>query len=663
MTAVGLGIDTGGTYTDAVLVDLGSGKVLNKAKALTTREDLVIGIANALAGLSQSLLAHAQLVSLSTTLATNSVVEGKGCRVGLICIGLSFEEQGMVDEYAEVAGGHGMEGEELRPLDEPAVERALLRMQGRIDALAVTSFMSIRNPEHEDRVAELARKTLGVPVVRGHELSSAIGFKERTITAVMNARLIPVITELLGAVRKVLTREHIRAPLMIVKGDGTLMSEELAAERPVETVLSGPAASLIGAKALTGRTDAVVVDIGGTTSDIGVLRDGYPRLEAEGAIIGGRRTRVMAAAVSTFGLGGDSRFIVNGGELSLTTVRVLPLCVAAERWPRIRQTLRKLPAPLRAAQPFPADRVVQETEFFIAGRPVGSEVLDEADRQLLTYVAKEPHTLSEAGLALGIHPYMFSDARLVELGLIQRIGVTPTDLLCAEGSFRQFDRRASELAVDYLADLAGVGPAELIARGKRMVTEKLARDIMASLLLEEERPKTADLLGEDLIRRAVTGEAAPDYRVRIELTKPIIGIGAPVGAWLPAVAATFGTELVIPPNAEVGNAVGAVTGSVIETAVAEIEPIKGEAGLDPPCHLFSPFAQQDFDTATAAVAFARTEGTRYIEFRTRRAGAAEALVNCDVDRRIVSTKSGRVFVNAVLHFTGTGKPALLYQKD
>jgi len=663
VTAVGLGIDTGGTYTDAVLVDLGNGRVLNKTKALTTHEDLVIGIADALDGLSQSLLAHTQLVSLSTTLATNSVVEGKGCRVGIICIGMAFEDQGMVDEYAEVSGGHGMDGEELRPLDEPAVERALMRMRDRIDSLAITSFMSIRNPKHEDRVAELAHQILGIPVVRGHELSSALGFKERTITAIMNARLIPVITELLAAVHKVLADEHIHAPLMIVKGDGTLMSDELAAERPVETTLSGPAASLIGAKVLTGRADAVVVDVGGTTSDIGVLRNGYPRLEAEGAIIDGRRTRVMAAAISTFGLGGDSRFIVNGGELSLTPVRVLPLCVAAERWPRIRQILRKLPPPLRTSQPFPPDRVVQETEFFIASRPVSTEVLDEEDRQLLAFVTKEPHTLSEAGLALGIHPYMFSDARLVELGLIQRIGVTPTDLLCAEGSYRHFDRRASELAVDYLANLTGIEPNEFIARGKQMVTEKLAHDIMASLLLEEERPKTADLLGDDLIRRAVTGEAAPDYRIHIELTKPIIGIGAPVGAWLPAVAAIFGTELIIPENAEVGNAVGAVTGSVIETMVAEIEPIKGEAGLDPPCHLFAPFAQKDFDTATAAVAFARTEGTRYIEIQTRRAGASEAIVNCDVNRRIVSTKSGRVFVNAVLHFTGTGKPALLYQKD
>jgi N-methylhydantoinase A/oxoprolinase/acetone carboxylase beta subunit len=339
---IGLGFDTGGTYTDAVLMDMATNGVLQKSKALTTRDDLTVGIRNTLVGFDKELLKKVKMVSLSSTLATNSIVEGKGCRVGLICVGEEFEMSIPVDLHTTVSGGHDLDGKEEKKLDEESARRFMLSLRDKVDGLAINSYLSVRNPDHELRLKRMAKDILDLPVVCGHELSSSLGYHERTITSVMNSRLIPIIRELMDSVKHVMKEYGIKAPLMIVKGDGSIMSEEIAIERPIETILSGPAASLIGAKMLTGRDDAIVMDMGGTTTDIGILRNGYPRLEKEGAMIGGRRTRVMAAEISTSGIGGDSRIIVNGSKFMLEHVRVVPLCIAATIWPQLLPRLKEV---------------------------------------------------------------------------------------------------------------------------------------------------------------------------------------------------------------------------------------------------------------------------------------------------------------------------------
>ncbi|HOE52136.1 MAG TPA: hydantoinase/oxoprolinase family protein, partial [Methanomassiliicoccales archaeon] len=336
---LGLGIDTGGTYTDAALVELGTGKVIAKAKALTTRNDLSIGIAGSLRNLGDVPLKDVKLVSLSSTLATNSVVEGKGCRVALIIAGDAYNGSVPVDHIIQVQGGHTIRGVPNCPIDLQAVEEYVAGIADQVDAIAISTFFSVRNPEHEIALKRMITSKWDLPVVCGHELSTQLGFQERTLTAILNAKLIPIMAELIQSVKKVLEEDGIKAPLMIVKGDGSLMGEQLAKERPVETILSGPAASLIGARNLTGENDAVVVDVGGTTTDIGVLRGGRPRLDPEGAIIGGWRTRVRAADISTSGIGGDSRVVVVNGQIMLGTLRVMPLCIASSQYPRVLERL------------------------------------------------------------------------------------------------------------------------------------------------------------------------------------------------------------------------------------------------------------------------------------------------------------------------------------
>lgn len=664
---VGLGIDTGGTYTDAALVDVDTGEVLSHSKDLTTRENLITGITGAVHRLDRSLLSEVSIVSLSTTLATNSLVEGKGCRVGAICIGREYIGRAPADVVFNVAGGHDLQGCETSPLDEDGIQRAIEEMRGRVDAVAVTGYLSVRNPEHEDRAGIMIRDSLGVPVVLGHILSSGLGFNERTSTAIMNARLIPVISDLISSVRESMKEMDIHAPLMIVKGDGTIMNGDTAEKRPVETVLSGPASSLIGAMSITGLKDGIMVDMGGTTTDIGVIRNGFPRLEKEGAMIDDMRTRILAVAVSTYGIGGDSRILVNGTAPAITPVRVMPLCIASSKWSRVRHVMEQVSRkkPERTEETVPLADVSQPTELFIASRPRTTETLQACDISFLEYVAKEPHTLEEAEEVIGAHRFEFAVSKMERLGLITRIGVTPTDLLHAEGTYTGYDREASYLAVGYLARKAEMPVDEFIRRMKDMVVEKISTCIMKDLVLEDLGKNDLGDLGADFIHKSISGEQSSDFAVRISLNKPLIGIGAPVRAWMPEVARRLDTEIVIPEMSEVGNAIGAVRGSVSETSEILIRPKEEDMGINPACDVFSSDGTYEFGNYEEAERFAKGKACETALAAARSAGAADPVVECSVDRREyrnASDCSGKMLLECRVVARATGKPDLLYSR-
>lgn len=659
---IGLGFDTGGTYTDAVLMDMATNGVIRKSKALTTRDDLSVGIRNTLTGFDENVLNNVAMVSLSSTLATNSIVEGKGCRVGLICVGEEFEMSIPVDLHITISGGHDLEGKEAGELDEEAARRFMMSVKDKVDALAINSYLSVRNPDHELRLKKIAKEALNIPVVCGHELSSSLGYNERTVTSVMNSRLIPIIRELMDSVKKVMNEHGIKAPLMIVKGDGSIMSEEVALERPVETILSGPAASLIGAKMLTGREDAIVMDMGGTTLDIGILRNGYPRLEKEGAIIGGHRTRVMAAEISTSGIGGDSRIIVNGSRFMLETVRVVPLCIAASRWPQLIPRLKDVSEMRSRFSPESMDvmNIVQDTEFFIKLKDIKNVLLSREDTALLSLIEKEPLSLKEAGMKLNVHPFSFNVAKMESLGMIQRIGLTPTDLLHADGSYVKYDRTASEYAVAHQSHKMGMSGKEFIAFAGERVIDKLAEELLRKLFFEETGTLRIDAVGMDLMGKAISRTDGMDYGCVIKLNKPIVGIGAPVSAWFPRVAEKFETELLLPEHSEVGNAVGAVTGSIVESMDILLKPGVGENALDDPsCILFAPFGRIEFEKLSQAEVFAVEEGGRHLRERARKAGADNIEVRSEKREKKVSLGEGyegRILIETQITVMAVGKP-------
>ena len=663
---LGLGIDTGGTYTDAAILSMSNGNVLSKAKALTTRHDLAEGIGNAIEMLDHDLFKRIRLVAISSTLATNSVVEGKGCRVGLIVIGNDPPANIPVDEMLLVRGGHNLQGDEKAPLDVDMVRTFIEAVKNKVDGFAVSSYLSVRNPEHEVAVKAMVQSMTKHPVVCGHELSSALGFNERTITAVLNARLIPIIADLIASLKRVQDRLDIRAPLMIVKGDGSLMDESVARERPVETILSGPAASIIGAKALTGLQDAIIIDVGGTTTDIGILRDGRPRLDPEGAVLGGWRTRVKAVDAFTSGIGGDSRIVVARNRVHLTSLRVIPLCIASATYPAVKRKLEAMRGDSKWVPPYmEVEAVPQMTEFYIFCKDVVGPEISSDQGRILNMVKEEPMTIYEIAERLDTHPLSLSLRKMEDLGMVLRIGLTPTDILHAEGSYVHYDATASKLGVEIQSSLLEMPESELIAQVKDMVMEKIATEVLKKLVMENIGDTKLDQVGSALVNDVVKGASRRDFTCKLAVNKPLIGIGAPVAAYLPLVAERFQTKLVLPEHSEVGNAAGAISGNIMETVEMLIKPKKGMGVMDnPPCTLFWMAERRDFETLTEALDYAKGHGASIAREKALASGADTVEVVVENHRKEAKMEKGwgeAILLEVNLTITGVGKPRLYYE--
>ena len=357
-----IGVDTGGTYTDAAVIEAQGHKVIASAKSITTKGDLSLGVTAAITAAIAALPSglkpdNIALVSVSTTLATNAVVEGHGSAVGVILIGFDQAmalRTGIAKAFpgmpvAIIGGGHQHNGEEAQPLDVAALEVAIGSMP--VDAFAIASAFAVRNPAHEQQARDLVTKYTGKPATLSTELTSALDAPRRALTAVLNARLISRISMLIAAVRKSMGDLHIDCPLMIVKGDGTLALAERVALRPIETVLSGPAASLVGAAWLCGHKDFIMADMGGTTTDLGILLNGRPLVAEQGADVGGWRTMVKAIDVRTIGLGGDSEISIGlNGRMEVGPQRVAPISLIASRYQEVAAMLRPTSPIPRAAR-------------------------------------------------------------------------------------------------------------------------------------------------------------------------------------------------------------------------------------------------------------------------------------------------------------------------
>src|SRR6516165_793247 len=433
-----IGLDTGGTFTDAVALN-GERRIVASAKALTTHWDLSRGLGEAIRALLGKLTAgirreHIALVSVSTTLATNAVVENRFSPICTLLIG--FDEQ-MLERsglkraggvVVRVRGGHEATGDESEPLDEPAIDATVQEYAPQVEAFAVAGMFSVRNPTHERRARERIRALCDRPVTCSYELSSQLDAPKRALTAALNARLTPQIRHLLAALGEVLAREAVSAPVMVVRGDGTLIRAEVALEYPVETVLSGPAASVVGAGFLTGLTDFAVSDMGGTTTDVAIVAGGRPVVRPEGAVLGGWRTMVKAIDVHTCGLGGDSEvFFDRDAHLRVGPRRAMPLSLLGTRFPEVLAELRKLAVTERL--PAFAPRFACRSP----GRDAGAH-LDRLEQRVWEALSASPRPLAEvARTGVGAEAVR----RLVDRGLATLAGFTPSDALHVLG--RQHD--------------------------------------------------------------------------------------------------------------------------------------------------------------------------------------------------------------------------------
>ncbi|HEV7986275.1 MAG TPA: hydantoinase/oxoprolinase family protein [Steroidobacteraceae bacterium] len=662
-----IGLDTGGTYTDAIALD-GERRVVASAKALTTHWDLSIGLAGAVRAVLAKLpegarREHISLVSVSTTLATNAVVENRFSPICTILIG--FDDR-MVERselnrlgagvIVRARGGHDATGQESEPLDESAVDAAVREFDSEVEAFAVAAAFSVRNPARERRVRERIRRVSSKPVTCSHELSSRLDAPKRALTAAMNARLTPQIRHLLDALGQVLEREAISAPLMIVKGDGTLMKAEIALEYPVETVLSGPAASVVGAGYLSGLKEFAVADMGGTTTDVAIVIDGRPVIRPEGAVIAGWRTMVEAIDVRTCGLGGDSEvYFDRHGRLMVGPRKAMPLSLLADQFPDVLVELRQL-AGAERLPPFAA-----QFAFRNPGREPGAQLVP-LEQRVWDALTPVPRRLGEVARSTqGVE----AARRLVDRGLASLAGFTPSDAMHVLGRQHGWSVEAARLGAAILATeernasarKQSDTPEGLCKRTYQHVVREAARVLLESALardpgIEAKHARWGPLgvLIEDMVAGRPFSQLLD---AQIRLATPLIAIGAPVGAYYPEVARRLGAQLLVPEHAAVCNAVGAVAGVVSETCEVLVN--------QPTFNVFrvhDPAGNRDYPEEHAAIEDATRVSRQLALAAARRAGASDPHVEtCVEERRAQGESAGDYLAEATVRSRATGRPA------
>ncbi|SFR52141.1 N-methylhydantoinase A/oxoprolinase/acetone carboxylase, beta subunit [Yoonia tamlensis] len=662
--AYSLGVDTGGTYTDAVILDESSDKVIATAKSLTTRPDLSKGVGAAIdAVLAQAAVAPADiaLVSLSTTLSTNALVEGQGGCVALIAIGFDaadLQRAGLAeamggDPVIAVQGGHNHGGAEVAPLDLAALNAGLDQLDPNVTAFAVAASFATRNPAHEIAVRDALRRHLGKPVTCSHELSQVLGGPKRALTAVLNARLIGLIDGLIASCETHLKTRGIGARLMVVRGDGALISAEVAREKPIETILSGPAASVAGASWLTGEANALVSDIGGTTTDICLLQGGRPQIDPQGARVGPFRTMVEAVAMRTTGLGGDSEVHVAeglNGTLWLGPRRLMPLSLAAVQFPALVHAA--LDRALAHDIP-PADGA----QFVIPQWTAPPMGLDPRETGIVQRLATGPRRLGEAVQNRNENPALL---RLIKRGFVMLAGMTPSDAAHVLGLADSWDRDAATKALTLFARRrsgAGLPIAPDAAALAQMIIDQLVAQTVDCLLQagfaqDGFSGDPAQLSAHALTRAGLDGHAGI-LQMQLRLGVPVIGVGASAATYYGAVGTRLGAQMILPAHGAVANAIGAVVGQVRITRRGTLATAEN-GGFT--AHL--PQGPQHFAALDSGLAALETHLRAQVTAQAEIAGVDTPRITVAHDTKQATIAGKQMHIETVIKVTASGRPRI-----
>lgn len=653
---IGIGIDTGGTCTDAVAYDYESGVLLAKGKALTTRENLSVGIGKALDLLPQDLIRDAALISLSTTLATNACVENKGSRAKLLIFGLTDEfirrfdaegDYGFKYDSVRCIDTHGS-ADGLR-IDEPDWDNVIAENGAWLadaDALAAAELYAFNNGAPcERRMKQLTEELYGLPFVCASELTNNLEVLTRGATALLNARLLPIVREFIEAALSDFAARDCKAPVMVVRSDGSLMSAKLAFTRPVETILSGPAASVLAGRSFTGDKDYLIIDMGGTTTDVSVVHNKKPVMADSGIRIGGWQTYVKGVFVDTFALGGDSAIRMKNETLQIFPRRVMSICAAARRWPEIKAALEELVTDTRKSQ-FPIHEFL-----YLVREPADTKRYDKIELALIDTLRKGPCLLGNLQATAGIDLYHLDSERLEAEGIVMRCGLTPTDFMHIKGDYTEYDGEASVLAARHLLRRLGREdtPEELLALADEaygLVGERLYMGLVRILLAQQYPAQFGnglDAKTEFLARQGWANRGQdehPLFRYMLGTKATLVGIGAPTHLFLPAVAKALGTEYLKPENAEVANALGALKADITATSSVEISK-----GLSSSGHIYyvvhAPTGSTRFENYDEAIEAAKTASEQAALKEARARGAlGELAVSTAVVQHTTKSKWG-----------------------
>ena len=569
-----IGIDTGGTFTDAVLLERKQRAALAWAKVRTIHQDLGSCVRKVIEDLIEKdeRTLGTGSVNLSTTLATNAIVEGRGRSVCLLLIGYDKDIFHNWDHGKDLpakkvlffSGGHDRCGNEASPLDEEGIKRSASLWKDRVEAFAISSLFGNRNPEHEKRASRLIQKVSGLPCTCGHELTGRLNALDRASTAALNASLVPIARDWMDAIISTLRSLGLDVPLFIVRGDGSLVSSSWARERPIETILSGPASSGLGAFFLSGLKsdeDAVVLDMGGTTTDLVMIRCGSLEIRGEGAKVGNIRAMVPSSEISTLALGGDSEVSFSSdGNLLIGPQRAEPLCFLKERKGELleRFDLLNLKSNLvyeDVAFVLPTN----EKEWIPPEDDLQRRIIDRSKKMLLSLGdLSNEHRVPSEGIKVA--------RELVKSGRLKIASFTPSDAICALGDLDIGDKELAIVAARIMAKLNGSCDWKNFCQ---TLLHRISRDLsffILEFLLERQGFK-----GNSPFEKSFRGKLVKEMidprkegtilSIDASLKLPLLGVGAPCGTFLPDVAHLLRTRQTVPQGAPVANAVGAAVAS------------------------------------------------------------------------------------------------------
>lgn len=532
-----IGIDTGGTYTDGVLLERETAAIIASAKKPTTHYKLSVSTGQTMAELLKASGVgpdQIEKVVLSSTLATNSVVENKGARVAVVVIGYVKHFKLPVKAVVFVKGGHDIHGKEEQPLELDYLVDLITGLKKEVDAYGICSAMSIKNPAHE-MVAEKAISMIDPkPVFCSHRISDLTGMEERAATAGLHAKLMPVMEEYINGVGEAMEELQLDVPVIVIGGNGAPIEAKRAIVEAGLTVASGPACTAsFGACHCEADTTSLVIDVGGTTTDIAMIENGQPLMSKEGCRIGRWKTHVEAIDMHTGGIGGDSYVAVGEkSEIEIGPARVTPLAMARDLPPLEEWLGTGGSGKLIGLQPG-AKAKLPENEL--------SRLFNDRTHLTPDIIRKET--------GLGGIPLDRMLEQLTRQQLIFECGFTPTDALHVLGKIDIGDGVAAQKGAEILGRATGMG-TESFARHIIDTTCKRIENLVIDYVVQH-------YWGNSLTSFITTRNDHPVLGVEFSLKTPLIGIGAAARYLLPKVAENLKTSLFFPQNCEVGNAIGA----------------------------------------------------------------------------------------------------------
>ncbi len=622
-----LGIDAGGTFTDLVLFDPKTKSVVSSAKTPTFHDNMLRSLSEGIELITKDInISYIKSVNLATTFATNAIVENRMRPVSLILIGYtqkqvqeakSENKLGIGNTYV-VKGGHNQNGDEIEPLDEESLLEIITMIPDDTEGIAVSGYFSVRNPDHELRVINIIKeKRPDLFVTSGHELTWELNAYKRATTASLNAGLIPIIIKLIDSLSDILDEKGIHVPLSIIRGDGTIVAANWAKLHPVEMILSGPAASAVGAGFLASNEnfekESWIVDIGGTTTDIIALdANNKPVISKGGVTVGLHNPLVKSIDIRTFGQGGDSLIRYDIEEnITIGPMRVKPLCVLACEYP---ETLRNIKALSKESNP-------NIPLFILPGLKRKTD--DKIVLKLTELAEQSPVSLRDIRKEAGLE-YIFSDyiIKLSEQGYFDLSAFTPTDAAHILCEFERWNKEASHLGACALLVNQNISAFEFSKRVIKKMAENIALETYKKSINSLIFPQKFSKDIEDFLRKSLENDHLLYDKLNLVLKGILIGAGAPAYIFTEKISELLNCRHNVASESNVAGAVGAAVGTFSYSGVITISKL--EEGLHR-AHL--PRGIVDFRDLEEAVTASKEMISEWLVEQSNFAGVSSPCIN------------------------------------